>query len=99
MWKRYAVGIAVYAVFFAAIILSTTDSITKAVDLVVISAAALFWLGFSVYRVILWIRASDSQAKRERQIATYPHWFYRFAMDEPNDCKEHTASIGQIDTI
>jgi len=96
MWTRYLIIVAVYVAFFAAIVLGIANSSAKAAQLIVISAAAVFWLGFSVYRIILWIRASDLHPDLA---SGYPHWLFRFVSDEPDDGREHTATIGQIETI
>lgn len=96
MWTRYLIIVAVYVAFFAAVVLGIANSSAKAAQLIVISAAAAFWLGFSVYRVIVWIRTSETRPERA---SGYPHWLFRFVTEEPDDGREHPATIGQIETI
>ena len=99
MKKKLAIGITIYAIFFAAVALSTGGPRAMLVELVILSLGAVFWLIFSVYRITMWIRHSGRQPKRRAAVlANYPHWFSRFALDEDGP-ESKSRPAGLIDTI
>ncbi len=99
MHKKFAIGVAIYVIFFAAIALSSAGAQTASIALVLLSAGAAFWLGFSVYRITQWIRHRGRlPTRREAAIANYPHWFAHFAFDE-DEPPEKGRPTGLIDTV
>jgi hypothetical protein len=99
MKQKFVIGIVIYAIFFAAVALSTGGPRARVLDLVILSLGACFWLVFSTYRITLWIKHTGRQPRRQpAALSNYPHWFSHWALDEDGG-ENKRRPMGLIDTI